>query len=104
MVSSVASECAFSLAGITISKHCNCLDSDIVEALQSLKSLKSQDLMQRTCTSVADEEVLQDNVDMQLANQEGTTVEVVNDVQEWSLNTAVKDIYDDEDENIDEVA
>jgi len=41
MVSSVASERAFSSAGITISNRRNRLDSDIVEALQGLKSLPS---------------------------------------------------------------
>ncbi|KIJ48977.1 hypothetical protein M422DRAFT_103461, partial [Sphaerobolus stellatus SS14] len=35
--SSVSSERAFSAAGITISKRCNCLKGDIVEALQVLK-------------------------------------------------------------------
>lgn len=33
MASLVSSECAFSLAGITISKHHSCLKGDIVEAL-----------------------------------------------------------------------
>jgi len=37
MASSVLSEHAFSLAGITIIKHCNHLKGDIVEALQCLK-------------------------------------------------------------------
>ena len=49
--------------------------------------------MLRPFPSVADEEVLQDNVDMQLANQEGTTVKVINDVEEWSLDAVVKDTY-----------
>ena len=39
MASSVLSECAFSSAGITISKHHNQLKADIVEALQCLKCL-----------------------------------------------------------------
>ena len=37
MASSVSSERAFSAAGITISKRCNRLKGDIVEALQFLK-------------------------------------------------------------------
>ena len=97
MALSVASECAFSSAGITISKCCNHLNGDIVEALQCLKLLKAQDLMWRPFPSVADEEVLQDDTDMQLANQEGTTVEVVNDVEEWSLDVVVEDTYNDDD-------
>ncbi|KDQ58811.1 hypothetical protein JAAARDRAFT_106105, partial [Jaapia argillacea MUCL 33604] len=37
MATSVSSEQAFSSAGITITKCCNCLKGDIVEALQALK-------------------------------------------------------------------
>ncbi|EED77017.1 predicted protein, partial [Postia placenta Mad-698-R] len=37
MVSSVSSEHTFSAAGITISKHRNCLKADVVKALQCLK-------------------------------------------------------------------
>ena len=37
MASSVSSECAFSSAGITISKRRNRLGADVVEALQFLK-------------------------------------------------------------------
>ena len=39
MASSVSSECAFSSAGITISKRRNRLQADIVEALQGLKCM-----------------------------------------------------------------
>ena len=52
MASSVSSERAFSPVGITISKWCNCLDANIVEALQCLKS--HQDLMLRDVVSIAD--------------------------------------------------
>jgi hypothetical protein len=61
MGSSVASERAFSAAGITISKRHNHLDADIIEALQCLKSLNNQDLMLRVSPNVADEEKLLDN-------------------------------------------
>ncbi|KAJ2911647.1 hypothetical protein MD484_g8767, partial [Candolleomyces efflorescens] len=47
MASSVSSERAFSAAGITISKRRNSLKSDIVEALQVLKSLINSDLIFR---------------------------------------------------------
>ena len=67
MASSVASERAFSSAGITISKRRNRLDGDIVEALQCLKSLNSQDLMP-VCNNVADEEKFLDNADQQPTN------------------------------------
>ena len=45
MGSSVSSKRAFSSAGITISKHCNQLQADIVEALQFLKCLLCKDLI-----------------------------------------------------------
>ena len=77
MASSVASECAFSSAGITISKRCNRLDGDIVEATQCLKSLNAEDLMLRVFPNVTDEQMLQDEADQQLANQEGLAVDVV---------------------------
>lgn len=47
MASSVSSERAFSSAGITISKRCNRLKGDIVEALQFLKCLIRRDLVFR---------------------------------------------------------
>ena len=47
MASSVSSECAFSSAGITISKHRNRLKPDIVEALQFLKCIYCRDLLFR---------------------------------------------------------
>jgi hypothetical protein len=47
MASSVSSECAFSSAGITISKRRNRLKGDIVEALQILKCLFHHDLIFR---------------------------------------------------------
>ena len=56
MASSVSSERAFSSAGITISKQHNCLDADIVEALQCLKSLIHQNLMTRDMVSITEEE------------------------------------------------
>ncbi|KAG5650903.1 hypothetical protein H0H81_010591 [Sphagnurus paluster] len=45
MASSVSSECAFSAAGITISKCRNRLKGDIVEALEILKCLLHQGLV-----------------------------------------------------------
>lgn len=90
MASSVASERAFSAAGITISKRRNRLDSDIVEALQCLKSLKSQDLM-RAYPSVADEEILLDDADLQPVNQDGSTHDVVGEAEEWTFEAVVED-------------
>lgn len=47
MASSVSSERAFSSAGITITKCCNRLTHDIVEALQILKAAIRADLLFR---------------------------------------------------------
>jgi hypothetical protein len=97
MVSSVASEHAFSSAGITISKRRNRLDSNIIEALQCLKSLKSQDVMQSAAyPSVADEELLLDKADLKRANQEGSTCEIVDEVEDWSIEAVVKDAGDED--------
>jgi hypothetical protein len=48
MASSVSSEHAFSSAGITILKRRNSLKSDIVEALQVLKSVLKKEVIFRT--------------------------------------------------------
>jgi hAT family C-terminal dimerisation region len=45
MASSVSSEQSFSAAGITISKRCNQLKRDIVEALQCLKCLYHKNII-----------------------------------------------------------
>jgi hypothetical protein len=58
MVSSVSSELAFSLAGITISKHCNRLKGDIVEALRCLKCMYHNDLIFQKVDTLAEEEQL----------------------------------------------
>ena len=78
----IASKCAFSSAGITICKHCNHLDGNIIEALQCIKSFIQQDLMVRVFLSVADEETLLDNADNQPANQEGSTSKAVREAED----------------------
>jgi hypothetical protein len=103
MASSVVSERAFSAASITISKRRNCLDSDIVEALQCLKSLKSQDLMQRAYPSVADEEIQLDDADLQPANQGGSTHDIVDEAEEWTFEAIVEDAGDEDATDDDEV-
>ena len=84
MASSVSSERAFSAAGITICKQRNCLDADIVESLQCLKSFILQDLMVRDVVSIAEEEQDLDDVDGQLVNQDTTAIEVVDAGDELS--------------------
>ena len=75
--SQLSSKRAFSLVGITISKWHNCLDADIVEALQCLKSFIHQDLMAQDVVSINDEEQDLDFADEQPANQDITALEVV---------------------------
>ena len=74
MASSVSSERAFSSAGITITKWCNRLDGDIVEALQFLKSMIHQDLMLRDFLTVAEEENKLDFLDGQPSNQDNQLI------------------------------
>ena len=90
MESLVASEHVFSSAGITINKHHSWLNGDIIKVLQYLKSLKAQDIMLRAYPSLIDEEISLDDVDLQLANQEGTMKEIVNKAKEWSLEAVIK--------------
>ena len=56
MASSVSSEHAFSSAGITLSKWCNQLKGDIVEALQCLKCMYHNNLIFREVVVAKDEE------------------------------------------------
>ena len=68
------------------------LDSDIVKALQCLKSLNSQDLMSRALPNIAEEAKFLDDIDQQSANQQGTAIEVVNN-EDWTLDTHVDDVH-----------
>ena len=77
MASSVSSKRAFSLVGITISKQCNHLNADIIEVLQCLKSFIYQDLMAQDVVSITDEEQDLDFTDEKPANQDITTLKVV---------------------------
>ena len=43
------------------------------------------------------------SADMQLANQEGTTDEVVNKAGEWSLEVVIEGTDDDDDDHLDKV-
>ena len=56
----MSSECAFSSAGITLSKRRNCLQADIVEALQFLKCIFHHDLIFRKESTLKEEELLLD--------------------------------------------
>ena len=52
----MSSECAFSSAGITLSKCHNCLQADIVEALQLLKCAFNANLIFCKVSTLAEEE------------------------------------------------
>ena len=77
MASSVPSKRAFLSAGSAICKWHNCLDADIVESLQYLKSFILQDLMVQDVVSIAEEEQDPDDVDGQLVNKDSTAIKVV---------------------------
>ena len=99
MASSVASERAFSSAGITISKRRNRLDADIVEALQCIKSLIQQDLMTRVFPTLADEEIALDLADSQPTNQGGSASEVVREAEDWTWDAVVEEAGADDGED-----
>ena len=71
MASSVSSKRAFSSAGITISKHCNCLKGDIVEALQCSKCMIHKNLIFYfdPAVSVVDEIAKEDNISTDVGDE-----------------------------------
>ena len=81
MASSVSSERAFSAAGITISKRRNRLKADIVEALQCLKCMYTNDLIFRKVTLLdAEEGELDGDVELlPLPNSDGGALGDVDD-------------------------
>ena len=65
MAASVSSERAFSAAALTITKHCNRLKGDIVEALQVLRMMYNHDLIfPETAPSSAVEIALEEESEM----------------------------------------
>ena len=67
MASSVLSKCAFSSAGITLSKQRNWLKGDIVEALQCLKCMYHNDLIFWDVVVATEEEENLEEMDVELA-------------------------------------
>jgi hypothetical protein len=53
--------------------------------------------------SVANEEVLLDNVDLKPVNQEGSTCEIIDEAEEWSIEAVVEDARDEDATDDDEV-
>ena len=95
MASSVSSESAFSAAGITISKQRNRLDSDIVEALQCLKSFIHQDIIFRDIVSATQEEQDLDLADEDPANHKAEAGDVVHDGEDWTWDKLVEGLEDE---------
>ena len=85
MASSVSSECAFSSAGITISKCHNCLKLDIVKALQFLKCIYCCDLL--FCEEPSTE------LEVELDEYEGN---VQGNAEKVGWNELISDLVDDE--------
>ena len=75
MASSVSSERAFSVAGITISKRRNRLQGDIVEAIEVNKSLKHCDLLFREVLNM--EQVERELEDLVIDEEVGQSAEAV---------------------------
>ena len=96
MASSVSSESAFSAAGITISKHRNRLEGDIIEALQCLKSFIHQDLIFREVISATQEEEDLDLADEDPANHEANASDVLHNGEDWSRDNLVEGLEDEE--------
>ena len=63
MASSMSSEHAFLSAGITLSKHRNCLKADIVEALQFLKCAFNSNLIFHESSTAEEEEETESDCD-----------------------------------------
>lgn len=67
MASSVSSECAFSSAGITLSKNCNQLKGDVIEALQCLKCMYYNNLIFHEVVVATEEGKVLEDMDLELA-------------------------------------
>lgn len=90
MASSVSSERAFSVAGITISKRRNRLKADIVEALQCLKCLIHHDLLFREVDSTTEIEKELDDLGNPPDGKKNS-VDTVNEAETFSWDQLVED-------------
>lgn len=94
MASSVSSEHAFSSAGITISKCCNRLKGDIVEALQCLKCMyHSKLIFHRVVTSAQVEAELEE---MELFEHEKRSTDVCKEAESFTWDDLVIDVNKDD--------
>ena len=93
MASSISSEWAFSVAGITISKWQNWLKGDIVEALEFLKAFYVWDLIYREPAPTADLEN-----EMEILNDDNNSAWIDQD-KPIAWNTHVVDLDSSDDDN-----
>ena len=69
-----------------------------MEALQCLRSFINEDLFFHDVVDAAQEEVILDLADQNLANQEADSRDVVRDGEGWSWDELVESLDDDEEE------
>ena len=99
MATSISSECAFSSSAITITKHHNHLNGDIVEALQCFKCLIWQDLLFRKAhnpsilSEVADKD--SEDVVFKLLQSDEATTGAQGLTLDWKLDE-LEDEFEDE--------
>ena len=94
MASSVSSECAFSLAGLTISKRRDRLKDDIVEALQCLKCMYYNDLIFQDVIVATEEEAELESMDLELAGESEGNNSVGEGFSWDALLTDDEDLYE----------
>lgn len=100
MASLVSSKRAFSAGGITINKSRNCLNGDIVEALQFLKCAIRQDLLLRKLVPKDEEQGEEEQEEKEL--NEGPKSGKEDEGRSWDIVLEEGDDYSDIDGNIDE--
>lgn len=98
MAASVLSERAFSQGGITISKHCNHLKGDIVEALQCVKCSLCSDLLFCKPGPSSLAEVEPDEFEME-AKTESADADADEEVEEMWWDWMVLEENDDDSES-----
>jgi len=100
MASSVSSDRAFSAGGITINKCRNCLNGDIVEALQFLKCAIRQDLLFRELVP-KDEEQGEGEQEEKEQDEEPRSGKEVEE-ESWNIFLEDGENYSDIDGDVDE--
>lgn len=102
MASSVSSKRAFSSAGITISKRRNCLQGDVVKALQCLKRIIRKDLLLRHLEAMPDDDTNNEEFDLEAGNGGGDDKEKQGHADDcecgccWSWDALIEELEADE--------